>query len=863
LNFTTATNRISWDNGTEYLGRQGDSIIIGTQGTNKVFVNSAGNVGIGTDSPGSKLDVRGSAVFNEEGSDADFRIEGDTDANLFFVDASTDRVGIGTSSPSGSLDINGTLYVGATGVANNLYIRTGQAGVSETALRIRTDTSSNLYLDATNASIKLGNQSADVDIRAGNSNVTIGNSSAGTLANQFIRFMPANTERMRLDGNGNLGIGTTSPLDKIHVSGAQTTIRLNNSVGYDTQLRLTDSVSDWSVGINQGNAVGSGFFNIRSITAGSNRLTIDTSGRVGIGTITPSTQLHVIGSGLFSGDVTASGSFIGGSGTAALPSFEFINDADTGLFSPAANTFAISTSGTERLRIDNIGNLGIGNSPQAGFKLDVQGASVIRGNILTNSLIQEFGNSRYQLHSGATSNSVSYVCNGGGRFGVGFTAPSGLVAISGGVAVGSNYNLTPPTNGLIVEGNVGVGTTSPTSRLHVVGSGLFSGDVTANGSFIGGSGTALLPSFEFINDPDTGMFSPAANTFCISTSGVERLIISSVGNVGIGTATPTTTLEIAGNSSDNSLLKVGSLEFQPYALNNAWIGENVYVNGADFVRRADGSAGLFYFQGNEGQFRFSDYDFEGTSVSSNPVWKILSDGSMGVGYGMSSAGGSLADAKFVIDSAGNAGIGTTTPSEILDVVGNIKTGDLVLGYNATFDQYGLTNNNGGGAPLWIISDLAAINLFSSVGITLDGDTGNTILQPSLGNVGIGTTNPNSKLDVTGDVNIDGNLTFDSYTESVVANGNSGTSKTIDLTSGTVHTCTLTGNCTFTMPTATAGKSFSIFLNSGSGNYTASFSGVRWADSAIPTATITASKVDIYSFISDGSFWYGSFSQNYG
>jgi hypothetical protein len=66
-----------------------------------------------------------------------------------------------------------------------------------------------------------------------------------------------------------------------------------------------------------------------------------------------------------------------------------------------------------------------------------------------------------------------------------------------------------------------------------------------------------------------------------------------------------------------------------------------------------------------------------------------------------------------------------------------------------------------------------------------------------------------------------------------------------------------------MPTATAGKSFSLFLNSGSGNYTATFTGVRWADSAIPTATITASKVDIYSFISDGTYWYGSFSQNYG
>jgi len=106
-------------------------------------------------------------------------------------------------------------------------------------------------------------------------------------------------------------------------------------------------------------------------------------------------------------------------------------------------------------------------------------------------------------------------------------------------------------------------------------------------------------------------------------------------------------------------------------------------------------------------------------------------------------------------------------------------------------------------------------------------------------------------------------TFDSFTESVVTIGNSSTSQTLSLTSGTVQTCTLTGNCTFTMPTATAGKSFTMFLDTGSGNYTASFSGVRWADSATPTATILANKVDIYSFISDGTYWYGSFSQNYG
>ena len=107
------------------------------------------------------------------------------------------------------------------------------------------------------------------------------------------------------------------------------------------------------------------------------------------------------------------------------------------------------------------------------------------------------------------------------------------------------------------------------------------------------------------------------------------------------------------------------------------------------------------------------------------------------------------------------------------------------------------------------------------------------------------------------------LTFSTFTESVVVIGNSGTSQTLSLTNGTVQTCTLTGNCVFTMPSQAAGKSFTLFLNSGVGNYTASFSGVLWSDSASPTITTIPNKVDIFNFISDGSYWYGSFSQNYG
>jgi hypothetical protein len=108
-----------------------------------------------------------------------------------------------------------------------------------------------------------------------------------------------------------------------------------------------------------------------------------------------------------------------------------------------------------------------------------------------------------------------------------------------------------------------------------------------------------------------------------------------------------------------------------------------------------------------------------------------------------------------------------------------------------------------------------------------------------------------------------NPTVTDYVESVVAIGNTGTSQTIALTSGTVQTATLTGNCTFTMPTATAGKSFILLLKQdGTGSRTATFTDVKFNAAGAPTITATANKMDILTFVADGTNWYGSISQGY-
>ena len=73
----------------------------------------AANVGIGTNAPSAKLNVEnGNVIFNDNGGNYDFRVEGDTDPNLLFTDASTDRVGIGTDSPTNKLTVIGAASFG-------------------------------------------------------------------------------------------------------------------------------------------------------------------------------------------------------------------------------------------------------------------------------------------------------------------------------------------------------------------------------------------------------------------------------------------------------------------------------------------------------------------------------------------------------------------------------------------------------------------------------------------------------------------------------------------------------------------------------------------------------------------------------
>ena len=107
-----------------------------------------------------------------------------------------------------------------------------------------------------------------------------------------------------------------------------------------------------------------------------------------------------------------------------------------------------------------------------------------------------------------------------------------------------------------------------------------------------------------------------------------------------------------------------------------------------------------------------------------------------------------------------------------------------------------------------------------------------------------------------------NPTVTNYVETPYS-ANSSTAITLDLTNGTVQIITQTGISTVTMPAAVAGKSFLLMFKTGTGGYTVTWSTVKWPGGTAPTITATASKMDIFSFFSDGTNWYGVVAgQNY-
>lgn len=142
-------------------------------------------------------------------------------------------------------------------------------------------------------------------------------------------------------------------------------------------------------------------------------------------------------------------------------------------------------------------------------------------------------------------------------------------------------------------------------------------------------------------------------------------------------------VNITASGSNGSTLRVGTLEFQPFSTNNCWIADNAYYDDG-FYRRNDGAAGLFYFQGTEGQFRFASYDDAESSFTAQIMLKINLTGEMACGVSSSYNTGDFSGFGFYVHGANArcslASTGKFSFSE--DASGN-GTDDIAIGRNAS------------------------------------------------------------------------------------------------------------------------------------------------------------------------------------
>jgi hypothetical protein len=730
---------------TNYVTKWTDADTIG----NSIMFDNGTNVGIGTTSATSKLEVIGeintnyrfkafdgtSTLLMGHWDSTNSRIENSGGRDLFITSygnpikfgingsenmriATSGNVGIGTTSPTLKFEVDNTT--------------TGE----QCSLGIVGDSSANI----TNLSSKwYGTINNSIKFHRG------GDATGGEMSFWTTPEGGSMLERMRIRTNGNVGIGTTSPSEKLEVSSGDISIRRNtgtwgslrfgtNEPGYLNAWAGVES--DWEgVGVNVANLK---FFT--SFGSRNERMRITSTGNVGIGTTSPLQKLHVNGgnalideifigttTGFLSGTTNAQIGWAGG--FSGLTNGSLIIQSRSNVATP----IIFATSTTEKMRIDASGNVGIGTTIP-GAKLDIV--------------------------STATGSEGLRVDGGGGGFAFVVKGGSDYTShIRAGATIGVNYFTTPPSNGLIVEGNVGIGTTSPVAYSSHVS--LTIGDVSSSrvgllkfrSDYNGGDGAEIYQT-------STG------SVFFNTNSSSVFMVASANGNVGIGTTSPAAKLDVVGDGRFSARVQVqGSngagttqggllINYNGNASSRSWLVNNDYnvygdfailqsttQTGSTFTDRIyiknDGNVGIgTSTPGAKLDVRGGSTNTEGGDIySSNRsfAWSQYINGSTGF-YSLYNGSD-----RFVITTSGNVGIGTTSPNRALVVVGGNQE-QLVLTSTTTRCGIALNPSNTTFSPY-----------IGSTGndIVLDTFGSERMRITSGGNVGIGTSSPDSKLKVEG------------------------------------------------------------------------------------------------------------------
>jgi hypothetical protein len=284
-----------------------------------------------------------------------------------FVNSNGD-IGLGTSSP----DVFGRFYTRAIGLSSS----------GSTSLQINSATGSTAIID-------LGVNSS----RTGGITSNVSQTNFSTLGATPLILETNSIERLRISSAGNVGIGTSSPATKIQIQHADATasvFRLSRDGDNATTFDIDYNSSSGHVTLGPTLSGSATAFNLGFKVAGSTRMQIDGSGRVGIGTTSPGYLTHLATGASATASLALDGGTDSGHGSVLLfrqggTSKWFIGtdstinsgtSDDLDIYTAGARALRIYTNNQERARIDSSGRLLVGTSSTSkDFRAVFQGNS--------------------------------------------------------------------------------------------------------------------------------------------------------------------------------------------------------------------------------------------------------------------------------------------------------------------------------------------------------------------------------------------------------------------------------------------------------------------------------------------------------